>query len=32
MNRISEDFVREFGPWVLRALAFIVLCRASIFC
>lgn len=30
MNRISEEFIREFGPWVLRALAFIVLCQASI--
>ena len=30
MNRITDEFVREFVPWVLRALAFFVLFRASL--
>lgn len=30
MSRITDEFLREFVPWALRALSFFALFRASI--
>jgi hypothetical protein len=30
MSRITEPFVREFAPWVLRALTFLAVCGSAL--
>jgi hypothetical protein len=30
MSRISDDFLRDFAPWALRVMTFLVLFRATL--